>query len=312
MHYPIAFIFIFTTLALKQSYALEPTYARYLLNDYLEKAVRSDDIDTNFSLIREAIAGKRPIPHKGTLLRKVQDNLKSFLELENLRSDEECTRRSFQILKNNNDVNGDNAHQAMLDIQHLNRIDKILHQVMREHAKSCREKHFLNFKDTYDKQDPYDLEAVRTMFTKLITHKPESLNWQKLTYRDVIVVYLLPALENLAKDESTVVLLRQLSEQKWVSSEEREYVTNLINEFLLEPCDNIVADLSDIFEVSRFDDIMVPISQGSPDKKLYEETFRLFTMCQKVTGHWREQTEQFFSKVVRTLRESYNIDIPRI
>lgn len=308
---PALVTFIVLSLACGPALAANaPTNARSALNQFLEMSVPSDDFRQNFEWIRDTLEGKHQIPLAGNELRKMHKNLEEFLLLDSLRNDQDCGVESYRILADNNDRNGDNAHTKQA--ANMNRIDTLLHKVMLDHARSCREVHFANFEKLHQSLDQADEEAVRSMFDRLILSKPESLNWQKLAYRDIVMNYLLPALSELAANEPSKDLLEKLGSQKWVSSEDREKVRSMINRYLLEPCQNLIDTFGNFYEVARFDDVMVPISLGSPDRQLFADTFNRYSMCTKVTGHWRKSMEEFFLKVVLSRGESFSEDVPRI
>lgn len=313
----LALIFICFIKSTLAKFQLEP--ALKWLNDRLTEVVKTDDLQENFAWIRQVDQDNNWILKESEKANidhyELRLELRRLLDLERLDKDQKCDEADYQKLKEQNDRQGGLAHRFLTDLYYLNRIDRILHQVLVSHAKKCAPIHLQKFNKIHSSLDPAQEAKVAKVMDKML-YERNPLQWHNLAYRDSIMDFHLPAIEEMAKDDNDEDsdLIFGTGRKFYVSSKREERIEKLLDKYFFDPCGYYVVKLGTFFDVALFDTVML---KGLKELELHDiekNTFRAvrdrYLLCKKTVGKYRPKLHKKFMEVVKTSTKSYERPIP--
>lgn len=231
--------------------------------------------------------------------------MEKFLMMEEIGLKPHCTHKELKVMIGENNANGGLAFARLNDISHLNRVDKISHQMMVSHARLCKSVHMDNFKKIRTKIDPEVEEKVKLLMDGLLNSQLNPLDWKHLTHKEAIANYILPALEKLAANEPGVEFLSGLTKEQ---PEQVSQVRAILDKHLFEPCNSFVRSLDSFYRLALFDDHLIDLNMGPNVDEDFNRTRARFFMCFKAI----EREESYLrSYIINHLVAKLNPVMPR-
>lgn len=246
------------------------------INDHLTNNVDDDaNIKTNLEAAAKLLDQEKHKFFKG-FKQGLIEALEQFLSLGKVLNEEnKCSRRSYAILVKNDRATKGVAHKCPNVVGDLRRIDWIVHQYSLKHAIECHLVYPDNFETKRQQVDQEMLKRVELFTLNLIlkkrkkvlfffeqkksTENPEELISAGQTIKRVkgkdLAESIFNSVKYLAKDDENVKYLERVPNDKKTKMVVDEVnMKNLLNEYIIKPCQYYVEQFGpDIFVPLKFD-----------------------------------------------------------
>lgn len=253
------------------------------INRYLVEKTESKDLQSNLKIARELLASeseKRIKILNGGLI----ENLKTFISLGDVEHDaSHCNGKSSAILRANNKMLDSLRERVGYDgLEYPTRVEKLVWEVMKEHAIRCRPVYVDNFNKIVANSKPMmkalrDLhEALMSTSTSYDYYDDEILHSSREGSVDIPYEALIQLSKAANDDEVAKTLVLKSDELSGKPKINQEQVNLALKKYVLEPCkwynDTFEAD---IINPSLFDTSVVSY-------ELNHEMMTLYDVCEQV------------------------------
>lgn len=241
------------------------------INSYLTDRVSSDDVGSNMaaaSMWLQQLDGKR-----SWFSSSPTSDLKKFTALRKVIEDSNCGAEVYEIKRENEEAVG--LHKLVDNGQVSRRVDKVMRDIFREHAKKCHEFRLVTYQARAGKLGA-QLARVKNIAREVMSADSSFLPWNERNsfYNPASLffkyVYRTPTLKSFANEniayEALVSNAKQDPDFKYAhkipnartgkGAVDREKLKQLAYKHLIDPCLNFVSQLGrDIFEPALFDSV---------------------------------------------------------
>lgn len=118
------------------------------INRYLVHNVRAEDVESNLAAAVEFLSSD---PKRGSLLNgSLKAALQQFTALKAIRDGlDKCSSSSYDILVRNDRTTGGKTHSRRVALDRLNKVERVIFDVAKQHAIDCQKVYPLEFKKRY-------------------------------------------------------------------------------------------------------------------------------------------------------------------